>query len=179
MQRRVNYLGTPQTFKSNFKGHTGTVSGELSRPIYTNSRLVLKPAVGYDGLFLTQDANEETGNSLVALSFDKTNIERHIARIGLNAEYGDSARSLYGGAHYKYLIGGDEFYYSQASFVGGGPSFIIEGVDLGKSFISANIGLQINLADDRSRLIFVDYTADFGDHSAYYQMATFGFQQTF
>ncbi|MCL2624257.1 MAG: hypothetical protein FWD31_11385, partial [Planctomycetaceae bacterium] len=108
-----------------------------------------------------------------------TNIKRHIGRIGVNAEYGDSARSLYGGAHYKYLLGGDTVYYSQASFVGGGPEFIVNGVDLGKAFISANIGLQINLSDDRSRLLFVDYTADFGDNSAYFQMATVGMQQTF
>ena len=182
MQRHLKLLGTPQTFKSNFKGSTGTVSGELSRPIYTNSRLVLKPTVGYDGLFLKQDATDETGNTSsypVALSYHKTNIERHIGRIGLNAEYGDSARSLYGGAHYKYLLGGDPMYYSQAAFAGGGPALIVHGVDLGKAFISGNIGLQINLADDRSRLFFVDYTADFGDHSAFFQMATVGLQQTF
>lgn len=179
MQRQVNLWGTPQAFKSNFKGHTTTVSGELARPIYTMSRLVLKPTVGYDGLFLTQEAGDETGHSLVALSYHKTNIKRHIGRIGVNAEYGDSARSLYGGAHYKYLLGGDPVYYSQASFVGGGPEFIVNGVDLGKAFISANIGLQINLSDDRSRLLFVDYTADFGDNSAYFQMATVGMQQTF
>ena len=179
IQRHVNLMSAPQTFKSNFKGHTTTLSGELSRPIYTMSRLVLKPTVGYDGLFLTQEAGDETGHPLAALSYHKTNIERHIGRIGVNAEYGDSARSLYGGAHYKYLLGGDQVYYSQASFSGGGPAFIVEGVDLGKAFISANIGLQINLSDDRSRLLFVDYTADFGDNSAYYQMATVGLQQTF
>ena len=143
------------------------------------SRLVLKPTVGYDGLFLTQEDGDETGHQLAALSYHKTNIERHIGRIGVNAEYGDSARSLYGGAHYKYLLGGDQVYYSKASFAGGGPAFIVEGVDLGKAFISANIGLQINLSDDRSRLLFVDYSADFGDNSAYYQMATVGLQQTF
>ena len=179
MQRQVHLMGTPQTFKSNFKGHTTTLSGELARPIYTMSRLVLKPTVGYDGLFLTQDAGDETGHQLAALSYHKTSVERHIGRLGVNAEYGDSARSLYGGAHYKYLLGGDQVFYSQASFAGGGPSFLVEGVDLGKAFLSANIGLQINLSDDRSRLVFVDYTADFGDNSAYYQMATVGLQQTF
>jgi len=181
MQRQVNLpeIAGRSQFKSSFKGHTTTLSGELARPIYTMSRLVLKPTVGYDGLFLTQEAGDETGHSLVALSYHKTSIERHIGRLGVNAEYGDSARSLYGGAHYKYLLGGDQVYYSKASFAGGGPAFIVEGVDLGKAFISANIGLQINLSDDRSRLIFVDYTADFGDNSAYYQIATFGLQQTF
>ena len=179
MQRHVNLMGTPQTFKSNFKGHTTTFSGELARPVYTMSRLVLKPTVGYDGLFLTQNAGDETGDPLVSLKYHKTSIERHIGRIGVNAEYGDSARSLYGGAHYKYLLGGDQVYYSQASFTGGGPAFVVEGVDLGKAFVSANIGLQINLSDDRSRLLFVDYTADFGDNSAYFQMATVGLQQTF
>ena len=179
MQRHVNLPGTPRTFKSNFKGSTGTVSAELTRPIYTMSRLVLKPVVGYDGLYLTQNAGDETGDSLVALSYHKMNIQRHIGRIGLNLEYGDSARSLYGGAQYKYLLCGDQVYCSEASYIGGGPSFVVNGVDPGKGFISANIGMQINLSDDRSRLFFVDYTADFGNHNALRQLATVGLQQTF
>lgn len=183
MHRRINYLGSRQSLKSNFKGHTGTVSADLTRPIYMLipgiPRLVLKPTVGYDYTYLRQKAGDETGNHVVALAYEKTDLERHIGRIGLNVEYGDSARSLYGGAHYKYLLGGDEIYYSQASFIGGGPSFVVQSVDLGKSFISANIGLQINLADDRSRLLFVDYNVDFGDNDSRYQTATFGLQQTF
>ena len=179
MNRRANVFGTPQAFKSNFKGHTATLSGEIARPIYTYTRLVLKPSVGYEGLFLKQKAGSETGDQLLALDYQNTELERHIGRIGLSGEYGDSARSLYGGAHYKYLLGGDDVYYSQASFAGGGPSFIVEGVNLGKSFISGNIGLQVNLTDDRSRMIFVDYNVDFGDHGSRYQTATFGLQQIF
>ena len=183
MNRQINYLGTQQSLKSNFKGHTGTFSAELTRPIYMLipgiPRLVVKPSVGYDYTYLQQKAGDETGNHIVALAYDKTKIERHIGRAGVSAEYGDSARSLYGGAHYKYLLGGDEMYYSQASFVGGGPAFVVQSVDLGKAFISANIGLQINLTDDRSRLLFVDYNVDFGDNDTRYQTATFGLQQTF
>ena len=183
MNRQINYLGTQQSLKSNFKGHTGTVSAELTRPIYVLfpgiPRLVVKPSVGYDYTYLQQKAGDETGSHVVALAYDKTEIERHIGRAGLSAEYGDSARSLYGGAHYKYLLGGDEVYYSQASFIGGGPAFVVQSADLGKAFISANIGLQINLSDDRSRLLFVDYNVDFGDNDTRYQTATFGLQQTF
>ena len=183
MNRNINYLGQQQSLKSNFKGHTGTFSAELTRPIYVLipyiPRLVVKPSVGYDYTYLQQKAGDETGNHIVALAYDKTKIERHIGRAGVSAEYGDSARSLYGGAHYKHLLGGDEIYYSQASFTGGGPSFVVQSVDLGKAFISANIGLQINLSDDRSRLLFVDYNVDFGDNDTRYQTATFGLQQTF
>ena len=183
MNRNINYLGTQQSLKSNFKGHSGTFSAELTRPIYVLipdiPRLVVKPSVGYDYTYLQQKAGDETGNHIVALAYDKTKIERHIGRAGVSAEYGDSARSLYGGAHYKYLLGGDEIYYSQASFIGGGPSFVVQSADLGKAFISANIGMQINLSDDRSRLLFVDYNVDFGDNDTRYQTATFGLQQTF
>ncbi|MDR1384714.1 MAG: autotransporter domain-containing protein [Planctomycetaceae bacterium] len=178
MTRNVAF-NSPQTFRSNFKGNTGTFSAEIVRPIYTGAFLVLKPTIGYDYLYLRQKEADETGNSAIGLSFDKTEITRHIGRAGLNAEYGDSARSLYGGAFYKYLLGGDQRYYSQASFIGGGPAFEVRGVDLGKAFISANLGLQINLSADRSRMVYVDYNADFGENNSYYQTATVGFQQTF
>ncbi|MDR1492675.1 MAG: autotransporter domain-containing protein [Planctomycetaceae bacterium] len=178
MTRNVSF-DTPQTFRSNFKGNTGTFSAEIVRPIYTGTFLILKPAVGYDYLYLSQKEANETGNSAIGLSFGKTEIARHIGRVGLNAEYGDSARSLYGGAFYKYLLGGDQTYYSRASFLGGGPAFEVRGVDLGKGFVSANLGLQINLSDDRSRMIYIDYNVDFGENRSRYQTATFGFQQTF
>jgi outer membrane autotransporter protein len=176
---RTVHFDTSQTFRSNFKGNTGTLSAEIVRPIYTGTFLVLKPAVGYDYLYLRQRGADENGNSVIGLSYDKTEITRHIGRVGLNAEYGDSARSLYGGAFYKHLLGGDRYYYSQASFLGGGQSFDVRGVDLGKSFISANLGLQINLSDDRTRMLYIDYNVDFGENGSHYQTGTVGVQQTF
>jgi len=179
MTRQITYLGEAQSLKSSFKGNTGTGSAEIAMPIYTGTRLVLRPVVGYDYIYNEQKGADENGNNVVGLSYHKTSMRRHTGRAGLAAEYGNSAYSIYGGAQYKHLLGGDRFYASKASFQGGGPEFTVVGVDLGKSIISANLGVQINLSEDRTRLIFADYTVDFGKRNSHYQTATAGFQQAF
>ncbi|MDR1958803.1 MAG: autotransporter domain-containing protein [Planctomycetaceae bacterium] len=163
---------------SSHQGTNVTASAEVAMPLYTNTLLVLKPVVGYDYQHMKTGEFHETGDPLIALNGGKTSIDRQIGRIGLTGELGESYVHLFGGAHYRYLLGGDSYAVVTNRFVGGGNAFQITGVDLGTSFVTCQLGMQITLNPERTRMIFSDYSVDFGKRSTL-QTGSIGFQQTY
>jgi|GEM_PF-6489524 len=167
-----------QTLQSNNQGNNVTASAEIAMPLYNGGPLVIKPVVGYDYYHGSFREYNETGDPLLALHGNKTSVSRQFGRIGLMGEIGESHISIYGGGYYRYLFGGDRYAVVQNSFVGGGPDFMIRGVDLGTSYTTCVIGFHITLDEERTKMIFGDYTVDMGKRSTL-QTGSLGFQKTF
>lgn len=85
--RVVNLANINENIKGNFDSHSIYGAVNISKTIFTNDWISLRPEVGLDYTYYQQEKIKESGNSNFNLTIDKTNAQAIIANVGLNAKF--------------------------------------------------------------------------------------------
>jgi hypothetical protein len=83
----------------------------------------------------------------------------------VKAEYNYKQWDLSTTVSYSCLLLGDSAPKVRNRFVTDGPSFRVEGNDLGRHFLTFGLGAQRWLKADNSRKLFIQYSGDYGKNS--------------
>ncbi|MDR0608800.1 MAG: autotransporter domain-containing protein [Planctomycetaceae bacterium] len=182
--------GIFERYVSNTKGNTFNLSFELSRPLMLHSTFILRPTLGFDLQYLWQNAFTDRNYSLISdsygdyrygLRYNRMSMNRSILRAGFSSE----TTGLRGGirlrAFYNTNLAGENVPVSEVAFVETGNVFRIQGVDLGKNFLSLGVGANYWLDGEKTSSLFIDYDANLYNTNKRVDVHTFsiGFLQNF
>ncbi|RYA23618.1 hypothetical protein CRU96_06995 [Malaciobacter halophilus] len=85
--RVVNLSNLNENIKGNFDSHSIYGAVNISKNIFSNDWISLRPEVGLDYTYYTQEKIKESGDSNFNLTVDKADAQSIIASVGLNAKF--------------------------------------------------------------------------------------------
>ncbi|MGB6327434.1 MAG: autotransporter outer membrane beta-barrel domain-containing protein [Halarcobacter sp.] len=85
--RVVNFSNLNENIKGNFNSHSIYGAVNISKNIFTNGWVSLRPEFGLDYIYYQQEKIKESGDSIFNLTIDKANAQSIIASVGLNAKF--------------------------------------------------------------------------------------------
>jgi hypothetical protein len=177
-------------YVSDTKGNTFNLSLELARPLMLHSTFILRPTLGLDLQYLWQNAftdhnyssiSDVYGSYRYGLRYNRMNFNRSVLRVGFSSETSGSRGGIRMRAFYNTNLGGDNVPISDVAFLETGQAFRIQGVDLGKNFLSLGIGANYWLDGEKTSSLFLDYDANLYNTNKKIDVHTFsiGFLQNF
>ncbi|MGL6193324.1 MAG: autotransporter outer membrane beta-barrel domain-containing protein [Thermoguttaceae bacterium] len=161
--RWVNYGNYSEYVRGRTSGGTFAGSFQLAKPIYGYGLLtrggVWRPMVAIDINGMHQDRFTESGDS-IAYNYDKATLDKSFFRIGLDREIEFNYLKVRAGIAYSTQLGGDSAPQSVERLIGQtGDGRITEyGVNIGRDFFNANVGMEYYLNSCRTKSIFGGYS---------------------
>lgn len=142
-----------RSFTGSADGNTLSVTTYLERPVCLNSQVVLSPIAGVDCMFAWLSSFEENstgtgdweamtnlseGNFYSPVTYQKTDYNRILGRVGLKGEYTDPKGGISLQAFYGTQLGGEDYAVVPVSTLGGALNHQIYGFGIGRD--SLNLG---------------------------------------
>ncbi len=165
---------------SDFDGNSLFASLELSRPIYLNTGVVIRPLVAFESENVWQQSFEENGASVYALEFSNTHNDRTFVRTGFTGEVGANNFNLLGRVFYSHQLGGSAYSTTDTRFAQFPPGDYqrVRGVDLNRNFLTLGAGGNFYLNPRKTQTVSVNYDATVSEKSTS-QVVYAGFTQLF
>ena len=175
-RRNIRFGGYDETVHGQTNGDSFAMSLQFARPFRSYAGALWKPLVAIDINNSDQDAFSEYGSE-AAYHFNHASLTKTFFRFGATREKDHGFWRSRLGLSYSAQIGGDDTPDSISSFVVGPnvPGMTEYGVDLGRNFFNASVGLEYFLNRSRTASIFGGYDAHIS-HRASDQTASLGFR---
>jgi hypothetical protein len=151
----------PSRYTGNTSGNSFLMNFEISKPRYYGSNMVVRPLIGLDYYYTSQNGFAEDGAGIFGLRYDRANYDQLFLRFGMNFKAETFRSSKTFRIQYINQVGGQAYPDSVSYFVGGnGTSMNIRGVNLGHDYLNLGFGLNVFRDPALNRSLSFDYDAN-------------------
>ncbi|MDR2439084.1 MAG: autotransporter domain-containing protein, partial [Planctomycetaceae bacterium] len=152
-----------ERYSGKTSGDTFSMSLELSKPRYYGNNYILRPLIGLDYIFATQNGYSDNGthSNLFGLRYDRAEYDQWFIRAGLNLKRETFRTAMNFRLQYINQFGNHPYPDAGAQLISAsgisGTNMNIRGVDLGKDYLNLGFGMNWFVNESRSRFVSFDY----------------------
>jgi hypothetical protein len=156
------------SLRSSYKGNSASGSIQVARPIKWYG-LTFRPHLALDLNYVKQNHALESYQSEVmkqtALRYYNSDWTQLFARTGLRLDYSRNCFNIHATLGYSYLTLGQQAPKTTHEFAyAGGGKFNILGNNPNRSFANVDLGTQLHLNKQKSRLLYLQYNGNYGKY---------------
>jgi uncharacterized protein YhjY with autotransporter beta-barrel domain len=143
---------------SAFDGNTHEVNIELGKRFFCCNGWSYRPVIGFDLILNEWDGATENGNNATAIIYNDTDFKQAFIRSGFDLKYTCGSFDFNSGLYYSYDLKDDSLQARVSAKTLPSSSSMLFGSDLGRSYLTFNVGSSFALSNCAS--IFGGFTGD-------------------
>jgi hypothetical protein len=179
LHRKIPIPNQIPDLNANYKGNSASGSIQVARPVKWYN-LTFRPHIALDLSYIKQyhalESSYDNVMQQAALRYYSSDWTQFFARTGLRLDFARRCLNFNATIGYSYLLLGDQAPKTTHQFAyAGGGKFNILGNNLNRSFVNVDLGTQLHLNKNKTKLLYLQYN---GNYSQYMNAhtATIGYQ---